>query len=209
VYFAPLAVAVLAFFLLRPVRRGASSVVVGLAFALVVAPMIFLSASSGAIGATAQAVADRLSSSTSTKLTTEGSYKDRSEETRDALRTLERDPVLGVGIGASLGVRRPQYDFELGRTVYVDRPFVHNSLLLAWLRLGLLGVLALILLGGRLVRVVRSSGRGDPRVLASALAVAAMAVSAQLQPYLVHRPAIIAVCFALALAAPCEREEEQ
>jgi O-antigen ligase len=191
--------------LFRPGPRHRPALVAGLLVVVMALPLSFLALADGALGPTGRAVAARASSAVTPHVFQEGSYQDRAKEDRTALAALARQPVMGVGVGALFGSRRALYRPDLGRYVYVDRPYLHNSYLYAWLQLGLLGIAALVLLAVRVVRNARralSSASPDVaiRVFAVSLALLANALSAVFQPLLVNRPAIVALCFALALA---------
>jgi O-antigen ligase len=198
--------------LLRPGPRARPTLVAGLLVVVVALPLSYEALANGALGATGRAVAARTSSALTPKVLNESSYQDRAVEDRTALAALSKQPVLGVGVGALFGSRRALYRPDLGYYVYVDRPYLHNSYLYAWLQTGLLGLAAIALLGVRVAKNARRALAKAPpevaiRVLAVSLAVLANALSAVFQPLLVNRPAITALCFALALARiPVEDE---
>lgn len=161
-------------------------------------------AASGSLGPTAKAAAARAASTVNPKVTSELSYADRQSETREAVKTLGTSPVVGVGLARPYGARRPLYFDNPPRIVYTDRLFVHNTYLGIWLRVGLLGLLAVAILAWGVVKETVFAVRTLPpsvstRHLAAALSLAVMAVSATFQTLLTYRPSILAISCALAL----------
>ena len=201
----PILAAGLLLVVLRPgPRRHGRTLRVSMALGLLV-PSLLVLAGAGLLGPTGTALSARLGSTVDSRVVRESSYEDRSAEDRSALTTLARTPVVGVGIGGLYGARRPTYRYDLGYYVYVDRPYLHNSFLFAWLQLGLLGLGAFLWLGVRVARTARRAVVELPwevasRVLAACLALLAYGVTAVFQPYLIDRSAIVAVGLALALA---------
>jgi membrane-associated PAP2 superfamily phosphatase len=115
--------------------------------------------------------------------------------------------VFGVGLGRLYGARRKVYSPVLNRVTYIDRPYAHNSILYAYLLLGILGMLALALLGRRVARTcaaarLRLPVRDGARCVAAGFAVLGYGVLSLFQPNLLHRPSILALCLAIALAVP-------
>lgn len=206
----PILGAVLLLVVLRPgPRRSGRTLRVSLALAVLV-PSLLVLAGAGVLGATGTALSVRLGSTVDSKVVQESSYEDRSAEDRSALTALQKSPVVGVGIGGLYGARRAVYRYDLGYYVFVDRPYLHNSFLFAWLQLGLLGLGAFLWLGIRMARtgyraVARLPWEPATRVLASCLALLAYGVTAVFQPYLIDRSTIVAVGLALALAQPPSR----
>jgi O-antigen ligase len=204
-----LAVTVPALLLLRfrpGVRRPLRGVRVLVGVLLLVPPLV-VTASSGSLGPSAKALVRRASSVVTPDVAREHSFVDRADEDRDAIRALVRSPVFGVGIGRQYGARREVYSPTLNRIVLIDRPYAHNSLLYAYLQLGLLGLLALGLLGWRVARTVARAAVRLPvqdgaRCAAAGFAVLGYFILSLLQPNLLHRPSILAVCLAIALAVP-------
>jgi O-antigen ligase len=204
-----LAVAALLVVRFRPgVRRPLRGIRV-LVAALLVVPPLYAAAAGGALGPSAKALVRRTESVFTAKVQNEDSFQDRASEDRDAVTAIARSPVFGVGIGRLYGARRKVYSARLQRLTYIDRPYAHNSLLYAYLQLGLLGMAALGLLAVRVARTVRDAARRLPvadgaRVVAAGAAVLGYGVLSLLQPNLLHRPSILALCLALALAVPPE-----
>jgi O-antigen ligase len=187
-------------------RRPLRGIRVLVAVLLLVPPLV-VTASSGSLGPSAKALVRRASSVVTPRVAKEDSFTDRAGEDRDAIRALVRSPVFGVGIGTFYGARRRVYSGALNRFVVIDRPYAHNSLLYAYLQLGLLGLAAIVMLGRRVRRTVSRAILWLPiqdgaRCAAAGFAVLGYFVLSLLQPNLLHRPSILALCLALALAVP-------
>ena len=212
----PMALALAAFFLLRPGRRTPFRGFVTGATVLVVALVLYLAASNGSFGDTGRALALRVASIGNSDVLEESSLDDRTEEWEDAARALRRSPVVGVGIGAPYGALRSVYDLDLNRRVYAQRLYIHNSWLGAWLRLGLLGVAGFALLLRAVWREGVRARRELPTEAASlalvgVLAVYGFALQALFQTTLTDRATIVALACATALVElrPARVEADQ
>jgi O-antigen ligase len=133
-----------------------------------------------------------------------GTLSDRSYENRFALRVVKSEPVTGIGWGTPYGARLTEY--RDGRLVTEPRGFLHQQYLWIWMRTGLVGLLALLLLLGLALAFAArwsrrrawddESGLG-PAVLAS---VTAFAASATVGTYLTNPESIVVLMGVLALA---------
>jgi O-antigen ligase len=172
------------------------------------APTIFLLASHGQLGKTASAVAVRAGSVADSRVVQEDSYNDRAHETAQAIRTIEAHPLSGVGVANTYGYLFRVYDPRLGVTTLQERAFTHNALLTAYLHFGVLGVLVLLAFGRAVARRALAAIRGQTDesgvVVAAALALLALALSALAEPYLYYRPTVLTAAVALAL---CQFED--
>ena len=192
--------------LLRPGPRRPGRGIATVAVLALVAPVFLTLAARGTLGPSLQAVPARLESIVNPSVVQEHSLRDRAEEYPVAIAALRKSPVLGVGVGRSYGARRPYYSTRLGVVGYEDRPFSHNSFLLAYLQLGLLGMLALGWLGAAAWRAAREARRSDwppdvsRRIVVGSLAVLGYAIQSLTQTSLLHRPGIAALVIALVLA---------
>ena len=210
----PILLAVLLLVVLRPgPRRQGRTLRVSMTLGLLV-PSLLVMAGAGLLGATGTALTARIGSTVDSKVVRESSYEDRAAENRSALTTLAKTPLVGVGVGGLYGARRAVYRYDLGYYVFIDRPYLHNSFLFAWLQLGLIGLGAFLWLGFRVARTGYRAVRELPwevgtRVLAACLALLAYALTALFQPYLIDRSAIVAVGLALALGQPPARASRQ
>lgn len=199
----PMALALAAYFVLRPGRRTPFRGFVTGTSVLVVAVAVYVGASNGALGDTGRALALRVASIGNSDVLEESSLEDRTEEWEDAARALRRSPVVGVGIGAPYGAVRSVYDLDLDRRVYAQRLYIHNSWLGAWLRLGLLGVAGFVLLLRTVWREGARARREQPPEAASlalvgVLAVYGFALQALFQTTLTDRATIVALACATA-----------
>lgn len=85
-----------------------------------------------------------------TRLTSIGNYSGLKTDTLDdrfyenslAIKTLERNPLFGVGWGASYGATHTAW--QNGQLVTLRRDFIHQQYLGLWLRTGLLGLGAVL-----------------------------------------------------------------
>jgi hypothetical protein len=201
----PLALTCVAFLVLRPGERQPLR---GLRTGLVgggVAVLVLLAAGAGALGPTAKAATLRLSS-VSPDVVQDDSYRYRQEETAAGLRAIAHSPVVGVGLGTSYGVRDSVYDRTTGGRTYFDRLFIHNSLVGAWLRFGLLGLIGFVVITWALLSVARAArGSADPVAggveLVGALSFLGLGVQSLFQTSLFNRPTIVAAGCCLALVA--------
>ncbi|MCU1589887.1 MAG: hypothetical protein JWP11_1143 [Frankiales bacterium] len=181
----------------RGLRAGLSLVVAG--------SILTVAASSGLLGRTPQAALDRAASTVDSSVLSERSYTDRQDEDRAASAAIRRSPVVGVGLGQPYGARRPVYLSSPPRIIFTERLFIHNTYLGIWLQVGLLGIVAILLLGASIARAVHDVVRVDrtqtdsTRRLAAGLAMFVFAASAILQTSLTHRPTILGMSCALAL----------
>jgi O-antigen ligase len=164
------------------------------------AATLALLAGVGLLGATAEAVVERASSAFSPDLSEESSYRDRADEVSAAAPLLLESPLLGQGLGVVINVQRP----GIGAT---PQHYVHNSYLLAFLHLGLFGLLATL---GMLVGFLRARPSGAPdvgdrrRAAAGAATAVAFAVQAVVEPLLLHRPALVVLALAITFASTGE-----
>jgi O-antigen ligase len=168
------------------------------------AALLVAIAPGGALGPSAHEVPRRLASVISPRITQDSSYTDRSTETEQAVKTLRRSPVVGVGIAAPYGAQITTYSDQLKQYVYVDRPWSHNSYLQLYLQLGLLGLAAMTALAGTAVSGMRGQLRAGTyedglRAAAAGAALLVLAFKALLNTQLLERPSIIALVVALAL----------
>jgi O-antigen ligase len=133
-----------------------------------------------------------------------GTLSDRSYENRFALRVLKREPLTGIGWGTPYGATLTEY--RDGRLVTEPRGFAHQQYLWIWMRTGLIGLLALLILVGlALASAARWSRKRvwddqswlGPAVLASGTALLA---SATVGTYLTNPESIVVLMGVLALA---------
>jgi O-antigen ligase len=163
-----------------------------------------LAASGGVFGESGRAVISRATSVVSPEITNDASYVDRTDEVQAAIRTIERHPLTGVGLARGYGVTRQFYDPMRGVLLTEDRPYAHVGFLYAWLQTGLLGVSALVVFLALVFIRMRASLKTEPAAdsaltLAAGTSVLVLAMQAQAQPFLVHRPSITALCISVAL----------
>jgi O-antigen ligase len=132
-----------------------------------------------------------------------GTLSDRSYENRAAIRVLKDHPITGIGWGTPYGARLIEY--RDGRVVNEARGFMHQQYLWMWLRTGLVGLFALLLLlAVALISAARWARRRawddqswlGPAVLASSTAIAA---SANVGTYLTNPESIVVLTGVLAL----------
>jgi O-antigen ligase len=173
----------------------------------VIVPALWVGSSAGALGPSAREVVRRIASTFSADLDQESSYTDRSLENEEAIAALTKSPVVGVGVGKPYGARRPTYNRQRQTLEFHERPYSHNSYLDAYLHLGLVGVVAIAVLGWGLVTNVIAALRtaeldNAVRVMGAGAAALAMAVKAAFLPMLTYRPAIIALAVAITLTMP-------
>jgi hypothetical protein len=172
--------------------------------ALLVGGLAFGVATSGALGETPRAAAQRAASAVNPSVTRELSYTDRQREDAVARKAIAASPLVGVGIGRPYGARRAIYYTNPPRLVYFDRLYIHNSYLGVWLQLGLLGLLALAVIGIATVRETVAALRELPaavstRHLAAGLSVLVAASAAVFQTSLGNRASILGLSCAFAL----------
>jgi O-antigen ligase len=139
-----------------------------------------------------------------------GTLSDRSYENRFALRVLKREPLAGIGWGTPYGATLTEY--RDGRLVIEPRGFAHQQYLWIWMRTGLVGLLALLILVGlALASAARWSRKRvwddqswlGPAVLASGTALLA---SATVGTYLTNPESIVVLMGVLALAYALRRD---
>lgn len=128
-----------------------------------------------------------------------GTLADRSYENRLAMNEIKREPLTGIGWGASYGA-----------TVQVsgitqDRRYIHNQYLGIWLRAGLLGlaaILAAVLFAFRNgTRAARARGPDAWLGTGVVISMVAMAVSSAVGIYMMEANSIVPLAVTLALAA--------
>lgn len=192
----------------RPLRGLRAALVV-----LAIVPAGYFAATSGALGSSGEAIALRAASLVQPNVVQENSFVDRADEVKTARAALADSPIFGVGLGRSYGAKRPVYSPDLNAIVLQDRPFAHNSLLLAYLQLGVLGVAAFVLLGWRVSRTVSTSVhvlevRDGARCVAAGSAVLAYFIASLFQTNLVDRASILGVCLSLAMTLPPRPDAE-
>lgn len=206
-YWVPLVLALVLLSLMRPGRREPLRAVRALS-ALAMGLLILLPlAAHGAFGPTTKAAVGRVTSIGSTKLATDPSYLDRVDETRDAVRALERHPLTGVGVANPYGAKRLRYDPVTNSTYFEDRLWSHDSPLLVYLQTGLLGVAAI---GWLTVATVRRGvrarvdldDRDGTRCLVGCLSLLALGLMSVANTHLLFRPAIVGAVVALVLSVP-------
>jgi O-antigen ligase len=155
-------------------------------------------------GGTASSVIERVLSIGNVSELRSGTLSDRSYENRFALRVLKSEPITGIGWGTPYGATLTEYRDR--RLVTEPRGFMHQQYLWIWMRTGLAGLLALLLLlGVALASAARWSRRRawddqswlGPAVLASGTALAA---SATVGTYLTNPESIVVLMGVLALA---------
>ena len=191
--------------LLRPGPRRPGRGLRTAAVAALLLPLLLGTAATGLFGPTISAVPARLESLVNPAVLSEHSVRDRADEYPVVFRALARNPVLGVGLGRPYGARRPFFSPRLGVVVYEDRPYSHNSLLFAYLHLGLLGMAALAWIGVAAWRAAVNAVRTLPtdvalRVLVASLALLGYGIQSISQTSLLHRPGITAAVIAMVLA---------
>lgn len=172
---------------------------------------LFIAASAGALGATAEAITVRISSIGSDQVLTENSYRDREVESELAWQAISREPVTGVGLGQPYGAVRVTFDEFRNTRVASERRFIHNSYLGVWLGLGAVGVAAFAWLGVSVARAAvraarEQTSRVGARCVAAGLAMLALGLQASFQTSLGSRSVLATVCCALALLDVPPRE---
>jgi O-antigen ligase len=206
----PLVLCMAALGLLHPGRRRPlRGLTQGLAMAAV-ASVLIGGAAGGAFGHTGQAEARRLASVLTPRVLHEASYTDRETENTAAWRALSSHPLTGVGLAQPYGKQDVVYLPDPPRLVLVQRPFLHNQYLYAWLQLGILGLLALLVLACTSVWCLVTSRRlANPedavRGVAAALALVCFLFQFLLQTTILYPANILAVLTAMTLAAPPRR----
>lgn len=145
-----------------------------------------------------------------TRLTSIGNYSGLKTDTLDdrfyenglAIKTLERNPLLGVGWGASYGATFTTW--ENGELVTLRRDFIHQQYLGLWLRTGLLGlgaVLATLWLAFRAASREARREQSTRWIAAGAVAsLIAIATGAWVAIYFFDTSSILAVVGVLAVA---------
>jgi O-antigen ligase len=188
-------------------RPGPRVALRGLRTALVVLAAgtgLYAVATLGGLGHAGQVVASRFGTSLNSRVVEDQSYQQRLDENAVAVDAVRRHPLTGVGLARPFGIDRVVYQNDPApRLVTVPQLFVHNLVLMVWLQLGLLGVAALAWLVVRLLRVLASArAAGTELTAAGAAAAVAFLIQGLLQTTVQHRPTIIALGVALALATP-------
>jgi O-antigen ligase len=206
----PLLVSCLLFVLFRPGAREPLRLLRTIVPTALVAGAVFVLASTGAMGSRPQAIAARIGSIGNPQVLTEKSYKERQEENRAARATLHRDPVFGVGFGRPYGLRRPVVVQNPPRIEFRDWLYIHNSFLRAWLNLGILGIVAFVFLGWRVIKEGFRARRELPpaeatRHVAAACAYIGFALQSIFTGSVFVRPTILAIGCTLALVALPQR----
>ncbi|MEA3077455.1 MAG: O-Antigen ligase [Actinomycetota bacterium] len=165
---------------------------------------LYAVATLGGLGHAGQVVASRFGTSLNSRVVEDQSYQQRLDENAVAVKAIRRNPVVGVGLARPFGVDRVVYVADPApRLVTVPQLFVHNIVLMVWLQLGLLGVAALAWLVVRLLRTLATARvAGTELTVAGAAAAVAFLLQGLLQTTVQHRPTLIALGLALALATP-------
>ena len=127
---------------------------------------------------------------------------DREYETAYAIATLEREPLTGVGWGASYGARISPNPLNVD---YAEaRQWLHNQYLYVWLRTGIVGLFAVLAL---LARTVLAGARWSRRAtdgsgwvgLGLVIAVVAIGASSLVGFYLTDADSVVPLAGLLAL----------
>jgi O-antigen ligase len=165
---------------------------------------LYAVATLGGLGHAGQVVASRFGTSLNSRVVEDQSYQQRLDENAIAVKAIKRNPIVGVGLARPFGVDRVVYVSDPApRLVTVPQLFVHNIVLMVWLQLGLLGLAALAWLVVRLVRVLATArAAGTDLTVAGAAGAVAFLTQGMLQTTVQHRPTLIALGLALALATP-------
>jgi O-antigen ligase len=206
-YWVPLVLALVLLILMRPGRRDPLRAVRATAVLAMVLLIGLPLAANGYFGPTTKAAVDRVTSIGSSKLSTDPSYLDRVDETRDGLRAIERHPITGVGVANPYGAKRLRYDPVTNSTYFEDRLWSHDSPLLVYLQTGLLGIVALLWLGVATIRRsvrarIQLADEDATRCLVGALALLALGLMSLANTHLLFRPAVIGAVVALVLSVP-------
>lgn len=170
--------------------------------ALILAAVVLTSTLIVLGGDTSSAITQRFVGSLTESAAIVDTLADREYENGYAIATLEREPLTGVGWGASYGARvspNPLND------LYDDaRPWLHNQYLYLWLRMGIVGLLAVVAL---LVRTVLAGAKWSRRAndgsgwlgLGLIIAVVAMSASSLVGMYLTNPDSVVPLSGLLAL----------
>lgn len=176
------------------VRRGALMAVALIALLGV--------ATAGTLGTTAKAMAIRAASVTDSGITKDPSLQDRLLEDEAAWAQIKQHPITGIGFPRAYGAYQYAYNADTDTTEYIDKHFIHQSYLGIWLWFGVLGIGALVVLGGYLVHalvVIRRMRYRDLTVPMTVVAgLGALGLASAFQTNLIYRPAYFAVAACLA-----------
>lgn len=115
-------------------------------------------------------IIERAQSLAPSRLTAEADDRYRLDEQRNVRDEIVRHPITGIGLGVPWSVRHP-----LAVTFEGGRDYTHTVALWFWLKLGLLGVIAYVLLMATAVRTAFGLWRtsAEPRLRIAGLALAA------------------------------------
>lgn len=151
-----------------------------------------------------------LSLSSTSELEGSATVTDRLHENNAALDSLSKSRILGIGWGASYGMR--EIVFQDGEFRVVSRGFIHNQYLGLWLRTGLIGLVAFLgALGLALTagtRWMRARSEDDDAWIGAGIvtSVTAIAVSSIVAIYVIHPSWAAVIAGLMALAASLQRE---
>ena len=196
----------------RPGHRDFKRIMRGLVLSGVLLPTLYLGATRGLLGEPGRLAVQRAGEVFSPDIVQDSSYTYRTRENHFALQAIERDPLLGAGLGATFGFAVDRYDPRANRVVKVDAYYLHNSYLFAWVALGLGGILALLSFAAAVatyaIRWIPRLPTDDAvRCLAGAGALLGYGISAVWQPQLFHAASILALCLAVGLLVrPLDQE---
>lgn len=102
----------------------------------------------------------------------------RFDENRQAIDTIKKSPILGIGIGGEY--KRAFRQSEIGGGFDIETSFIHNAYLSLWLKLGVAGLLFPLLLAGCLYAEMKAIRKASGTSFDSLSPCAALATIAMM-----------------------------